>query len=191
MTRYRCVNHMAFVTGDLDGTIRFWRDLLGMRMVLTSGWKDYRIYFFEISEGSLIGFFQWPGAEPVQEKEHGRPVQGPIAFDHVSIGVEGQDDLYALKDRLNAADVWVSEVTDHGFILSIYSFDPNGIPIEFSVFAEGVDIFREPVLRDPDPPGAAREGTEPRAGVWPEVAELTPADERRTYPGIGRELFEA
>jgi len=31
---------------------------------------------------------------------------------------------------------------DHGFIHSIYAFDPNGIPIEFSHNVEGIDIRR-------------------------------------------------
>ena len=45
--RYRCTNHLAFATGDMSATIRFWRDLMGMRMVLTSGGKDSRHYFFD------------------------------------------------------------------------------------------------------------------------------------------------
>ena len=36
MVEYVGVHHPAFGTCDLDGTIRFWRDLLGMRLVYTS-----------------------------------------------------------------------------------------------------------------------------------------------------------
>jgi catechol 2,3-dioxygenase-like lactoylglutathione lyase family enzyme len=149
---YCGVNHLAFATGDLERTIRYWRDLLCMRLLFTAGWKDYKIYFFGISPGSLVGFFEWPGVQPVEEKEHGVPRKGPFAFDHVSIGLRSEDDVYALKDRLNAAGEWVSEVTDHGFIHSIYTFDPNGIPLEFSSLVEGVDISIEPVLADSEPP---------------------------------------
>lgn len=60
------------------------------------------------------------------------PVKGPLIFDHVSFGVETEDELWELKDRLDAAGFYVSEGVDHGFIHSIYSFDPNGIPVEFS-----------------------------------------------------------
>ena len=31
--RYTGINHLAMATGDIDATIRFWRDLLGMRLV--------------------------------------------------------------------------------------------------------------------------------------------------------------
>ena len=83
---------------------------------------------------------EWEGAEPIPEKDHGAPVKGPVAFDHVSFGVAAEDDLWNLKDRLDAAGVWVSEVVDHGFIHSIYAFDPNGIAIEFSAPVPGVDV---------------------------------------------------
>jgi len=68
-----------------------------------------------------------------RKKDHGRPVRGPFIFDHVSFGVETEEELWELKDKLKAAGFEVSDVIDHGFIHSIYSFDPNGIPIEFSV----------------------------------------------------------
>jgi len=35
--RYNGVNHLAMATGDMDGTIRFWRDLLGFRLVAGLG----------------------------------------------------------------------------------------------------------------------------------------------------------
>lgn len=66
----------------------FWRDLLGFRLVAGLGAPGYRHYFFEISPNDLIAFFEWTGVDPVQEKEHGRPVHGPFVFDHVSFGVE-------------------------------------------------------------------------------------------------------
>jgi catechol 2,3-dioxygenase-like lactoylglutathione lyase family enzyme len=188
--KYTGVNHLAMATGDLDGTIRFWRDLLGMRLVAGLGHKGYRHYFFEISPTDLIAFFAWPKVEPVKQKDHGAPVKGPFAFDHVSIGVEKDEDLYRLKDRLNAAGFWVSEVVDHGFIHSIYSFDPNGIPIEFSANVPGVDPRETPFMSDSQPSEVTLEGPEPQPGHWPEVTSPTPDSEKKTYPGAGRELVD-
>ena len=189
MTRFNGVNHLAMATGNMDETIRFWRDLLGMRLVAGLGKPGYRHYFFEISTNDMIAFFEWPGIQPVEEKEHGRPVRGPFVFDHVSVAVETEGDLWDLKDRLAAAGVWVSEVIDHGFIHSIYAFDPNGIPIEFSHNVEGIDVRKNPVMQDRSPTAAAREGTGPRPGIWPEVSNPTPEHERNVYPGAGSELF--
>jgi len=189
MIKYNGVNHLAMATGDMDGTIRFWRDLLGFRLVAGLGAPGYRHYFFEISPHDLLAFFEWPGVEPVPEKEHGRPVRGPFAFDHVSFGVEEEEDLWRIKDRLAAAGRHVSDVIDHGFIHSIYAHDPNGIPIEFSHNVSGIDVRHNPAMRDLQPSTVALEGAEPRPGIWPEVSRPTPAGERRVWPGAGSELF--
>ena len=52
---------MAMATGDMDKTIRFWRDLLGMRLVAGLGHPGYRHYFFEISPQDLIAFLNGRG----------------------------------------------------------------------------------------------------------------------------------
>ncbi len=189
MVKYNGVNHLAMATGDMDKTIRFWRDLLGMRLVAGLGHPGYRHYFFEISENDLIAFFEWSDVEPVEEKDHGRPVKGPFAFDHVSIGVETENDLWNLKDKLAAAGIWVSEVIDHGFIHSIYAHDPNGIPIEFSHNVKGIDVRKTPQMADKAPSEITREGPEPQPGRWPAVASPTPKGERSIYPGAGSEYF--
>jgi catechol 2,3-dioxygenase-like lactoylglutathione lyase family enzyme len=189
MVSFNGVNHLAMATGNMDETIRFWRDLLGMRLVAGLGQPGYRHYFFEISETDLMAFFEWTGVKPVTKKEHGRPVSGPFIFDHVSFGVETEDDLWSLKDRLEAAGFPVSDVIDHGFIHSIYAHDPNGIPIEFSHNVERANIRKEPQMRDRAPSQITFEGSEPQSRIWPEVATPTPESERIVYPGAGSELF--
>jgi len=189
MVKFNGVNHLAMATGDMDKTIRFWRDLLGMRLVAGLGKPGYRHYFFEISKNDLIAFFEWPGVKKVPEKDHGEPVSGPYIFDHVSFGVEREDDLWEMKDKLAAAGFWVSDLIDHGFIHSIYSFDPNGIPIEFSHNVEGVNVRSSPKIGDSAPSAITREGTEPRFEKWPQVKHPTPREQRRAYPGAGSELF--
>jgi catechol 2,3-dioxygenase-like lactoylglutathione lyase family enzyme len=189
MARYNGINHLAMITRDMDATIHFWRDLLGMRLVAGLGSKDYRHYFFEISKTDLIAFFEWPGDQKIELKDHGVPKKNPMAFDHVSIGVESMDDIIELKTKLMAADFWVSEIIDHGFIYSIYSFDPNNIPIEFSYSLRRVDIRRNPRMKDPYPSTAACEGSEPQPGHWPEALKTETVD-LTVYPGEGIILAE-
>ncbi len=184
MIRFSGINHMAFATGDMDRTVRFWRDLIGMRMVAALGKPGFRQYMFQMSPNDLLVFFEWPGVEPIEEKGHGMPTKGPFGFDHVAIGVEGQDDLFLLKDRLNAAGIWVSEVLDHCFIYSIYTFDPNGIAVEFSCrTGKGADVCRDPILADKAPSAIVREGAEPNLCAWPAVEQPTKEDERKIYEG--------
>ncbi len=175
-------------TRDMDATIRFWRDLLEMKLVLAMGKPGYRHYFFRISETDLLAFFEWPEVRAVEEKDHGYPVSGPAVFDHVSFGVATEDDLWTVKERLEAAGFWVSEEIDHGFIHSLYSFDPNGIAIEFSVAVSEIDLRRGPKLIDSHPSPIALEGPEPQPGKWPPVTRPTSPEDRAIYPGEGEQV---
>ena len=190
MINFNGINHLAMVTGDMDQTVLFWRDLLGMRLVAGLGRPGYRHYFFEISENDLIAFFEWEDVDPIPEVDHGHPRKGPLVFDHVSFGVEKEEDLWELKDKLEAAGFWTSELIDHGIIHSLYSFDPNGIPIEFSHSVEGADIRRNPKMIDKDPSPITREGPEPQPGKWNPVQNPTPPSQWRVYEGAGSELYD-
>jgi catechol 2,3-dioxygenase-like lactoylglutathione lyase family enzyme len=189
MPKFNGVNHLAFATGDMNKTIRYWRDLLGMRLVAGLGRPGFRHYFFELSENDLVAFFEWEGVEPVKEKDHGRPVSGPFVFDHVSFGVDSENELWEIKDRIAAAGFHVSEVVDHGFIHSIYTFDPNGIPLEFSYNVPDIDVRAQPFMKDKEPVENADEGSEPVSGKWPAVSQPTLESDRRVYPGVGSELY--
>lgn len=191
MIKYTGINHMAMVTRDMDATISFWRDLLDMRLVTGLGKPGYRHYFFEISQHDMIAFFEWPEVGDCPEKDHGVPVKGPACFDHVSFEVASDDDLWEIKDRLDAAGIWVSEAVDHGFIKSIYTFDPNGIAIEFSVPVPEVDIRETPVMTDSEPTKLAKEGPDPVPGRWPEVTAPTPPEDRIAYDGEGDTIRDA
>ncbi len=184
MTNFTGINHLAMVTEDMDMTIRFWRDLLGMRLVAGLGQDGYRHYFFEISAHDLIAFFEWPDVEKIPVKDHGVPVKGPSAFDHIALGVESLYDLKMLQQKLTSADFWVSEIIDHGFIYSIYSFDPNHIPIEFSCYVKGMDIRKKPQMMDRNPSEVACEGPDPHPCHWPEINDKIELDDH-VYPGEG------
>lgn len=188
MARFKGINHLAMATGDMDGTIRFWRDLIGMRLVVGLGLHGYRHYFFEVSEHDLLAFFEWEGVEKIPEKDHGVPVNGPYAFDHISFEVQNDNELWKLRDRLEGADFWVSEMIDHGFIHSIYTFDPNNIPIEFSAPVPDFDIRSQPTLIDKNPSNVTLEGPEPQPHAWPKSGLNTPVEERMVYPGEGDAL---
>jgi len=189
MIRVVGMHHLALVTGSLDRTIRFWRDLVGLEVRARLGAPGYRQYFFAAGERTLLAFFEWDGAEAVPEKDHGVPQRGPIVFDHVALELAGEDDLYELRDRLAAAGFWVSELMDQGYVRSIYTFDPNGVPVEFSVAVAARDLRSVPRVVDRDPGPVAMEGTKPQPGVWPDPERLEPPGERRVYPGAGLDYF--
>jgi len=190
MLKYTGTNHLAMVTRDMDATIRFWRDLLEMRLVAGLGRPGFRHYFFEISSRDMIAFFEWSDVEKIPVKDHGVPVKGPVAFDHISFGVERDEDLWEVKNRLEAAEIWVSEIIDHGFIHSIYAFDPNNIAIEFSAPVQAVDVRKNPRMKDRKPVAAALEGVDPMPGHWPKPNGPLAIEKREIFPGEGQVLAE-
>ncbi|WPD23989.1 MAG: VOC family protein [Candidatus Electrothrix scaldis] len=188
--KFRGINHLALVTADMEATIRFWRDLMGMRLIHGFGEGDFRQYFFEIDEQSCLAFFEWDGAEPIAKKLHGQPISGPRVFDHIAFELDSQEEVWALKDKLEAAGFACSDMIDHDFIHSVYSFDPNGIPIEFCYEIKGREIRRKPVINDSSPPPAAQEGADPQPGIWPEVTQPTPEKAWAVKPGDSSGFFK-
>jgi catechol 2,3-dioxygenase-like lactoylglutathione lyase family enzyme len=176
------INHLAFITNDLIKTIRFYRDLLGMELSLGMGHGGFRHYFFKTGH-NYIAFFAYNGAQPMRKKAHGAWTPEPLGFDHVSISVATKQDLFALKDRLTAAGVEVSEAVDHGVTWSIYFFDPNNIPLEASW--DCLELIHTPAVEDDEPLDIVAEGAGPQPGVWPEVTHPTPPEQMTAQPGAG------
>ena len=177
------INHLAFITDDMEKTVRFYRDLLGMKLQAGIGHDGYRHYFFQMGTGQ-VAFFEYDIARPMKrEKFHGTPTSEPVGFDHVSFTVESREDLFDLKDKLEAAGFEVTDAVDHGTIWSIYFFDPNNIPLEASW--DIVEVTQPPAIEDDDPMEIAAEGAEPQPGHWPEVTDPTPPEAMVAHPGNG------
>lgn len=165
MVKFKGINHLAMVTGDMEKTVKFYRDVLGMPLVATTGNRPdlypYRHYFFALGEGNTIAFFEWPGKVEEFHKPAGAPASGRVQFDHVSFNVESEDALLELKARLEQNEVEVTRVVDHRIIHSIYFTDPNGIALEASYWLNDPTVreadYADPELfADPDPVPSAQ-----------------------------------
>ena len=181
------INHLAFITDDMEKTIRFYRDLLGMELTLGIGHDGYRHYFFKTAN-NYIAFFGYEGARAMEKKSHGAPSTAPLGFDHLSISVNSKTDLFALKDRLDAAGLEVSGAVDHGFGWSIYFFDNNNIPLEATWNC--LDVIKMPAIVEDDPLPVAAEGAEPQPGIWPDVTNPTPPEKMTAHAGNGYQMRE-
>jgi catechol 2,3-dioxygenase-like lactoylglutathione lyase family enzyme len=182
------INHLAFITDDMVTTIRFYRDLLGMKLSAGIGHDGYRHYFFQLDDGlTHIAFFEYDGATVMNRKFPGNRSSEPLGFDHVSFTVNSKEELFALKDRLEAADIEVEGAIDHGLFWSIYFFDPhNNIPLEATW--QFMDVERYPAISEDDPLPIAAEGAEPQPGHWPEATRSTPPEEMRAEGGNGHPM---
>ena len=182
------INHLAFITHNLEATIRFYRDLLGMTLESGVGHDGFRHYFFRAGEAQ-VAFFAYQGASAMRPKSHGTPTQEPIGFDHVSLTCETREELFSFKDKLEAAGFEVSGAVDHGLLWSIYFYDPNNIPLEISW--DIVKVTQPPAVSDDMPLDIVAEGAGPQPGIWPEVTNQTPVEKMVAHPGNGHNMRNA
>jgi len=175
------IDHLACITPDLTATTRFYRDLLGMELSLGIGHDGFRHYFFR-SGTNYIAFFAYDGASAMTKKFHGNRTSDPIGFDHVAFTVASRAELFAWKDKLEAAGVEVTGPIDHGVFWSLYFFDPNNIPLEIAWNL--MEVEDAPAVVDDEIPEIVHEGASPQPGHWPEVTDRTaPADMVPAKPG--------
>jgi catechol 2,3-dioxygenase-like lactoylglutathione lyase family enzyme len=155
------VSHLAFVTPDMDMTVRFYAGTLGMPLVTTLMAGPMRHYFFEIAPHNTVAFFEIEGAETF-DKGAGSPGPYPVQFDHLSFNVADESALHALRDRVAAAGSEVTDVVDHGVMKSVYFTDPNGIALEASYWVQDgtgreYDPSNGSLFLDPNPVPAVAE----------------------------------
>jgi catechol 2,3-dioxygenase-like lactoylglutathione lyase family enzyme len=118
----RGLHHTAFVSSDVERTIRFYQDLLGFPLTELIENRDYpgsSHFFFDIGNRNLLAFFDFPGLEV-----------GPYAevlggLHHLAISVEPAR-WHEIVARLDAAGV--EHVVHSG--VSVYFRDPDGARIE-------------------------------------------------------------
>jgi catechol 2,3-dioxygenase-like lactoylglutathione lyase family enzyme len=120
-------DHMTVMGGDAASTLAFYRDLLGMPLVLEQPNLDapeLTHLFFDTGDGRILTFF-------VGENRSPRPYRGAGNVHHLafSIAPEAFDDT---KNALQAADYGFNEF-DRGAFHSLYTQDPTGLVIELVV----------------------------------------------------------
>jgi catechol 2,3-dioxygenase len=126
--KIRELGHIVLQVTDLDRSIRFYRDTLGLPLVSQGKPRGRRIVFFSLGakHHDLALIELAPGAEG---NDHARAGVMHIAF---KIG----DDIELLKEaraRMVAAGVPVVNTTEHMTTYSLYLSDPDGITVELYV----------------------------------------------------------
>ncbi len=167
-------HHLAFAARDLQATHRFYSEVLGFELVKAvaaptdrpGGWAKHVFYAIrgdDSGPGSMIAFW-----ELHDERMDGNDtaISTGLGFEawvnHVAFAATDLEDIDRRKGQWLASGVDVMEI-DHGFCVSIYTMDPNGILVEFCTDTvpytqadrdAAVDLLSadEPELDDPPVP---------------------------------------
>ncbi len=123
----RGLHHMAMISTDVAATIDFYQGVLGFPLTELFENRDYTDsthFFFDIGNGNLLAFFDFPGLDLGQYAE----VLGGIH--HIAISMTAQEHATARA-----------------------SLEQHGIPIEFehltSIYLRGPDGERVELISDP------------------------------------------
>ena len=134
------VHHVALICRDVEQTIRFYQELLGFPLVELVENRDYAgssHFFFDIGNGNLLGFFDFPGHDHPPFSETIGGVQ------HIAIAVTAERFAAARTAFDEAGLEYVGP--DRGVDNSLYVRDPNGVGIE--LYCETIGVFEgEPLV---------------------------------------------
>ena len=133
------------MTKDQEATRAFYEDIIGLPLIATWSEADElfgaeRVYchtFFGLGDGSALAFFQFANQADADLFD---PDLVPSPFRHIALKVsaELQD---AITTRLEESQ-WKPEgtfVLEHGYCRSLYTEDPNGLLLEFTVDAPNAE----------------------------------------------------
>ena len=132
------VHHFAFRCRDAEQTRWFYEDVLGLTLVAAV--EDKRDFgepgvepqlfmhlFFEMPDGNYLAFFDDPD---VAEEQH---FMRKDSFDvHIALEAENETALIAWQKHIAQMGKTCIGPIDHGFVKSMYMYDPNGLQVEIT-----------------------------------------------------------
>ena len=130
--RLRGLHHVTAICRDLNQTIAFYRDVLGLPIVRdepSDDDPDARHVWFDCGDGTFVTFM-----------EYGRLPDGVVGIGsthHFALRVETHDELQAWRDYLRERGVECTEVLDRGAFHSLYLRDPDEHVVEIATRGPG------------------------------------------------------
>ena len=153
-------HHVAYRCRDAAETRAFYEGVLGLPLAIaldftevsgTDTKLEYMHLFFRLEDGNFIAFFDAPDSVRPDHFKKQSGFNRHLAFETKSMAAL---DEYLARLKANGVDYWGP--LDHGFVKSIYFYDPNGIPLEIAACDRSVRSKAER-LSDPSPVAAMTE----------------------------------
>ena len=132
----RGLNHVAYRCRDAQETTEFYRDVLGLKLAhvivqdrvpSTQEYAPHAHVFFEMGDGSWVAFFDLVDEPQVDQETN------PDWAQHLALEVPSVEVLEEKLAALRGHGIDVLGPIDHGFIRSIYFYDPSGHRLELTV----------------------------------------------------------
>jgi glyoxylase I family protein len=127
------LHHVTVICRDVERSVDFYRNLLGMRLVeqgVSDDDPDARHLVFGDADGkpgTLVTCLEYP------ELERGQVGIG--STHHFALSVDSEEELSAWRDYLVAQGVACTEVMERAWTRSVYLRDPDGHIVELATAA--------------------------------------------------------
>ena len=121
------IHHITLLVSDLDRSLVFYRNVLGLRVVkqtVNDDDKNARHFIFGTEDRMLITCLEYP------DLDEGRVGRG--STHHFALSVESVAELAAWKGYLEGKAIPTTELMERGGLTSIYFRDPDGHLIEIA-----------------------------------------------------------
>ncbi len=124
------IHHITLLVADVERSLAFYRNVLGMRLVkqtVNDDDQSARHLIFGDEEGrpgTLITCLEYP------ELDEGTVGRG--STHHFALSVESEEELEAWREYLGTRGVAATEVLDRSDFRSIYLRDPDGHIVEIA-----------------------------------------------------------
>jgi catechol 2,3-dioxygenase-like lactoylglutathione lyase family enzyme len=132
------LHHLTLLCKDVERSVAFYRNLLGMRLVKQTVNEDdrgARHLFFGDEEGrpgTLITCLEYP------DLDEGTVGRG--STHHFALSVGSEEELAGWRDYLTAQGISVTDVMDRTYFKSVYLRDPDGHIVELATTGPGVTV---------------------------------------------------
>ena len=131
----RGLHHVTAISADLERSIAFYRDLLGLPIVHDGPSDDdpgtRHVWFGALDggAGTLLSLMQYP--------ELPKGTVGTGSTHHFALIVDTEDEQRAWRDYLRGRGLECSDVLDRGAFRSLYVRDPDGHIVEIATRGTG------------------------------------------------------
>ena len=120
------IHHIAINTKDIDESIRFYRDTLGLKQGETVQMDEFALTYFEVPGGGSLELFDYKGQNPKVKR-----ADEEVGLRHIAFTVE---DVAQHEKELREAGVTITlpttELPSLGARVLLF-LDPNDVTVEF------------------------------------------------------------